>query len=157
MSFPVHPAKVLRLFAPLWMLLALSLWLHWQSWQTKPILFAAIAFLPLAAAGAAGLMRERWRLELTADALVHHTLGRAERFEWARMGPLTIAPSPLPSFLFVQTFWFAFPLDAPRALEERASQMLGRRILCVFGDLPARETTKRIEEWRALYAGRSVA
>lgn len=155
MSLPVHPLKVLRLFGPLWALLAISLWLHWESWQPMPILFGTIALLPLAAALAASLMRERWRLELTSDALIHHTLGRTERFEWARMGPLTVRASALPSILFVQTFWFAFPLDAPRALEERASKHLGRRILCVFGDSSPAETIRQIEDWRALYARRA--
>lgn len=149
MNLPVHPAKVLRLFLPLWALLALSLWLHWESWQAKPILFTAIASLPFLAAFAAGLMRERWRLELTKDALVHHTLGRTERFEWKRMGPVQIASAPLPAVLFVRTFWFAFPLD------ERVGKILGRRILCVFGDRSPAETIKQIEDWRALYGSRS--
>jgi hypothetical protein len=154
MSFPVSPAKVLRLFAPLWGLLAVSLWVHWQSWQSKPILLAAIAALPLAAAFAAGLVRERWRLELTPDALIHHTLGRTERFEWARMGPLDLSPIRISEILFVRTFLFAFPLDAPRTLGERGAQLIGRRLLCVFGDHSARDTIKQIEDWRGLYAKR---
>jgi len=153
MSFPVNPEKVLRLFSPLWALLALSLWLHWESWQAKPIMLAAVASLPLVAAFAAGLMRERWRLELTADALIHHTLGRSERFAWSRMGPIEIKPAPLPALLFVRTLWFAYPLDAPRGAEERATKVLGRRILCVFGDVSARELVEQIEAWRALNAG----
>lgn len=152
MNLPVNPARVMRLFLPLWPLLALSLWLHWESWRTMPILFAAIASLPLVGAGAAALMRERWRLELTPDALVHRTLGRTERFEWARMGPITLKSPPLPSILLLHVFWFAYPLDEPRTVEERASKHLGRRILCVFGDHSGAETIKRIEEWRALYA-----
>jgi len=152
MSFPVNPEKVLRLFSPLWALLALSLWLHWESWQAQLILLAAVATLPLVAAFAASLMRERWRLELTPEALIHHTLGRTERFAWSRMGPIEIKPAPLPAFLFVRTLWFAYPLDAPRGVEDRGSKLLGRRILCVFGDHSAREMVKQIEEWRALNA-----
>lgn len=150
MTFPVNPEKVLRLFSPLWLLLALSLWLHWESWQTMPILFAAIVSLPLIAALAAGLMRDRWRLELTSGALIHHTLGRTEHFEWSRMGPIEIKAAPLPEPLLVRTFWFAYPLDAAHSVEERAMKLLGRRILCVFGDHGARETIRQIEEWRAL-------
>lgn len=156
MSLPVDPTKVLRLFAPLWALLAISLWLHWDSWQSMPILLAAMAFLPLAAALAAGLARERWRLELTPDALIHHTLGRKEVFEWARMGPLEMKPAPVSNLLFVRTFWFAFPLDAPQTLEERGSQIIGRRLLCVFGDSAPPETIQQIEDWRALYARRQM-
>lgn len=152
MSFPANPEKILRLFSPLWALLAVSLWLHWESWQSMPILLTVIAALPLVAALAAGLMRERWRLELTAEALVHHTLGRTERFAWSRMGPMEMKPAPLPGLLFVRTLWFAYPLDAPRGAEERATKLLGRRILCVFGDHSARETMKQIEEWRSLNA-----
>jgi hypothetical protein len=146
--------KVLRLFAPLWLLLALSLWVHWQSWQTKPMLFAAIAGLPLLAAGAAGLVRDKWRLELTPDAMIHHAIGRSEVFLWARMGPLQLKAAHIAELLFVRTFWFAFPIDAPQTLSERSSQLIGRRILCVFGDHSARETIQRIEDWRALYAKR---
>lgn len=152
MIFPVNPMKALRLFTPLWGMLAVSLWLHWQSWQAMPITLASIAGAPLAAAAAAGLMRGRWRLELTPESLIHHALGRREQFEWARMGPLQLRKAPLPDLLFVRTFWFAFPLDAPRTLEERGSQIIGRRILCVFGDLSAAETIKQIEDWRALFA-----
>jgi len=152
MSFPVNPEKILRLFSPLWALLALSLWLHWESWQSMPILLTVSASLPLVAAFAAGLMRERWRLELTPDALIHHTLGRTERFAWSRMGPIEIKPAPLPVLLFIRTLWFAYPFDAPRGDVERASALLGRRILCVFGDLGASEMVKQIEEWRALNA-----
>lgn len=140
------------MFAPLWALLALSLWVHWESWQTKPIMFGAIASLPILAALLSTLARERWRLELTPEALIHHAIGRSERFEWARMGPLEIKAAPVSDLLFARTFWFAFPLDAARSLEERGTQLLGRRILCVFGDHAAPETVRLIEEWRALYA-----
>jgi hypothetical protein len=143
MSFPVNPEKILRLFSPLWALLALSLWLHWESWQSMPILLAAIALLPLVAALAAGLMRERWRLELTAEALVHHTLGRTERFAWSRVGPIEIRPAPLPVALFVRTLWFAYPLDAPHGAEERGSALLGRRILCVFDAVDGSPPSRR--------------
>ena len=120
MFLPVNPVKVLRLFAPLWALLALSVAVHWESWQSKPILLAAIALLPFAAAFAAGLIRERWRLELTPDALVHHTLGRSERFDWARMGPLEMKRAPISDLLFLRTFWFVYPLDTPRSIENAA-------------------------------------
>jgi hypothetical protein len=152
MILPVNPAKVLRLFAPIWLLLALSLWLYWGAWQSKPVLFASIASLPIAAAFATAFMRARWRLELTGDALIHHTLGRRERFEWARMGPIELKRAPVSNFLFGRTFWFAFPLDGPRTVEERASAVLGRRILCVFGDHSAADTIAQIEAWRALHA-----
>lgn len=152
MSLPVNPAKVFRLFASLYVVLALSLWLHWSVWQTEPVLFAAIAALPLVAGVASGLMRERWRLELTPDALIHQTLGRREVFAWRRMGPLHLRAAPLAELLLGPTFWFAFPLDGPRSLEERGSVVTGRRLLCVFGDLDARETMAQIEAWRRVHA-----
>lgn len=99
---------------------------------------------------AATVLRCRWRLELTPEALIHHTMGRAERFEWKRMGPLTMKLAPLSTLLFVRTFWFAYPLDAARNLEERASTLIGRRLLCVFGDKSPSETIAEIEAWRAL-------
>ncbi|MEJ0023608.1 MAG: hypothetical protein WDN76_09395 [Alphaproteobacteria bacterium] len=157
MTLDVDPMKVMRLFAPLWALLAISLWVHWEEWLTKPALFGAIAFLPLAAAGAAWLMRNRWRLELTPEGLIHRTLGRTERFEWARMGPLTMKRAPLSDLLFVRAFWFAYPLDGAHSLEEHAAKLIGRRLLCVFGDRPPKETIKIIEDWRALYSKPATA
>lgn len=152
MSLEVNPVKFGQLFAPLWLLLTVSAWANWDEWQTKPLLFAAIASLPIVAALlTATVLRGRWRLELTSDALVHHTIGRTERFEWARMGQLSLKPAPLPEPLIVHTFWFAFPLDEPRTLEERATKLTGKRVLCVFGDKSAKDTIAEIEAWRALH------
>jgi hypothetical protein len=154
MTLDVDPMKVMRLFAPLWVLLALSLWVHWAEWLTRPVLFGAIAFLPLAGAGAAWLARHRWRLELTPEALIHHTLGRSERFEWKRMGPLTMKQAPLSDLLFVRTFWFAYPVGNAMSMQEHVTKLIGRRILCVFGDRAPKDTIKIIEDWRALHAPR---
>ena len=154
-NLPVHPGKVLRLFAPIWLLLALSLWINWVDWQSKPVLLAAIALLPLLAASATHLLRDSWRLELTAESLIHHTLSRSERFDWARMGPIVLGRARISDLLFVRTFWFAFPLDAPHSLSERGSRLFGRRLLCVFGDLSPVDIVTQIEEWRALYERRS--
>lgn len=152
MTLPLNPSKVLLLFAPLWVVLAISLLIHWQSWQSSPLLLAFVAGLPIAGAIAAAFIRDRWRLELTPDALIHKTLGATETFPWSRMGPLELHPAPLLSRLFVRTFWFAYPIDAPQTLQEHGAKLLGRRLLCVFGDLPAAETISTIETWRALHA-----
>lgn len=152
MSLPVNPSKVLQLFAPLWVLLGISLLVYWQSWQASPLVLAFVASLPIVAAMGAALLRDRWRIELTPEALVHKTLGATETFEWARMGPIELAPAPLPAQLLVRTFRFAFPIDAPRNPQERASQVLGRRLLCVFGDQSPAETIRTIEAWRTLHA-----
>jgi hypothetical protein len=150
----VNPVKFGRLFAPLWPVLTVSAWLHWDEWLQNPALFAAIAGLPIVAALlAATVLRRRWRLELTPDAMIHHTLARTERLEWTRMGPLTLKPAPLPEPLIVRTFWVAYPIDEPRTLEERATKLTGKRILCVFGDKSAKETIAEIEAWRALHVG----
>lgn len=152
MILPVNPSKVLLLFAPLWIVLAISLLIHWQSWQSSPFLLAVVAGMPVVAALAAALMRDRWRLELTPNALIHKTLGATETFPWSRMGPLELRPAPLLLRLFARTFWFTYPIDAPQTLQERGARFLGRRLLCVFGDLPAAETIDTIEKWRALHA-----
>ena len=152
MNLPVNPSKVLLLFAPLWVLLGISLVVHWQAWRDAPLLLAFVASLPIVAALGAALLRDRWRIELTQAALIHKTLGATETFEWARMGPIELAPGPLPLRLLVRTFRFAFPIDAPRNAQERASRVLGRRLLCVFGDQSPAETIKTIEAWRALHA-----
>lgn len=152
MMLPINPSKILVLFAPLWVLMGVSLLLHWQRWQASPLLLTFVACLPIVAALAATLLRDRWRIELTPQALIHKTLGATETFVWARMGPIELAPAPLPAQLFVRTFRFAYPIDAPRTVQERATQVLGRRLLCVFGDQSPTETIRTIEAWRALYA-----
>lgn len=152
MSLPVNPSKVLQLFAPLWVLLGISLLVHWQAWRDAPLLLAFVASLPIAAAAGSALLRDRWRIELTPEALIHKTLGATETFEWARMGPIELAPAPLPAQLLVRTFRFAFPIDTPRNPQERAARLLGRRLLCVFGDQSAAETIRTIETWRTLHA-----
>jgi hypothetical protein len=75
---------------------------------------------------------------------------RTERFEWSRMGPITLAPAPL-DVILQPTFWFAYPVDVPSGLAKHGRKVLGRRILCVFGDLGPLETIAEIEAWRALY------
>jgi hypothetical protein len=157
MSLPVNPTKVLHLFAPLWLLLAISLPLYWERWQAAPLLFAFVAGLPIAAAIAASFMRERWRLELTPTALIHRTLGVTETFEWSRMGPIELRSAPFALSMFVRTFWFAFPTDAPTTVQEHGARLIGRRLLCVFGDLSPTETVDTLEQWRALHAGRAAA
>jgi hypothetical protein len=151
-TLEVNPVKFGRFFAPMWLLLTVSALVNWESWQTKPLLFAAIAAMPvIAALLAATVLRGLWRLELTSEALTHHTLGRTERMEWTRMGPLMLKPAPLPEPLIVRTFWFVYPTDEPRDLMERATKLTGKRILCIFGDKSTKETIAEIEAWRALY------
>lgn len=150
MTLPVNPVKVLHLFAPLWVLLGISLLVQWQSWRDALHLLAFVGLLPVAAAMGASLVRDRWRLELTPEALIHKTLGATETFEWRRMGAIELAPAPLPAQIFVRTFRFPYPLDA-RTPQEHAARALGRRLLCVFGDQSPADTIKSIEAWRALY------
>jgi len=152
MTLPVNPTKVLHLFAPLWLLLAVSLPLYWDEWQAKPLLFAFVAGLPIAAAIGSGFMRERWRLELTPDAHTPKTLGVTEKFEWSRMGPVELHRAPFVLSLFVRTFWFAFPNDA-QTLQEHGAKLIGRRLLCIFGDFSPAETVDALEQWRALHTG----
>lgn len=152
MSLPVSPSKILMLFAPLWLLLGISLLVYWQSWRDSPVSLAFVASLPIVAAMGAALLRDRWRIELTPEALIHKTVGATERFEWARMGPIALTPAPLPALLFVRTFHFAYPIDAARTVQERAARVLGRRLLCVFGDQSPAKTIETIEAWRALHA-----
>jgi len=152
MTLPVNPTKILWLFAPLWVLLGISLFVHWQTWRDAPLLLAFVASLPIAAAAGSALLRDRWRIELTPEALIHKTLGATETFEWARMGPIKLAPAPLPAQLLVRTFHFAYPLVAARTVQERTARVLGRRLLCVFGDQSPAETIETIAAWRTLHA-----
>jgi hypothetical protein len=67
------------------------------------------------------------------------------------MGAIEIRRGPL-ILLFTPMMWFPFPTDGARNVSEHASQVIGRRLLLVFGDHSAKETLKQIEDWRALYA-----
>ena len=95
MTLELNAGKLLGLFTPIWVLLALSLAVNWNDWQDRPLTLAWVGGLPFAATGLLwSFGRRRWRLELTPTALVHHTLGRTERFEWDRMGEIAVDGAP---------------------------------------------------------------
>jgi hypothetical protein len=151
MTFELNPMKAMRMFSALWVLLIPSLWLYWADWARQPIMLALVGGLPVWAAMAAYFIGRRWRLELTPDALIHHTLARREVFPWGRMGQLEIKRGPL-VLLFTPFLWFPFPTDGATNVSEHASKLIGRRLLLVFGDHSAKEILKQIEDWRELYA-----
>jgi hypothetical protein len=158
MNLELNLARVLSLFTPLWALLLLSLWLNWADWVAQPWYLALVIGPPaLLIALVALFARRRWRLELTPTELVHHTLGRTERFDFARMGPVTVKPAPLPELVAPATLWFVWPTDAARGIESAAGQLIGRRILAVFGDHSAAETAHIIETWRKAHGVSSPA
>lgn len=155
MTLELNAARLMGLFTPLWLLLGLSMALNWSAWVAEPINFVWTVGPPFALIAVAwGFGRRRWRLELTPTELIHHTLGRTERYDFARMGPLEVKGAPLPEPLAVKTLWFAWPIDAAQGLDQHASQLIGRRVLAVFGDHSAAETARIIEDWRKAHAPR---
>jgi hypothetical protein len=153
MTLELNAGKLLGLFTPIWVLLALSLAVNWADWQDKPLTLAWVGGLPFAATGLLwSFGRRRWRLELTPTALVHHTLGGAQRFEWARMGEIAVDGVPGLDLISPSTLRFAY--SAGGRTNPAAGGVIGRRLLCVFGDGGARRLKKEIDDYRRLHAGR---
>lgn len=150
MTFELNAGKLLGLFAPIWALLALSLAVNWGDWQDKPLTLVWVAGLPFAATGLLwALGRRRWRLELTPTALIHHTLGRTERFDWARMGEMRIDAVPGLEFVAPSTLHFAYRGEG---VSGAVGAMIGRRLLCVFGDGGGKRLLREIADYRRLHA-----
>jgi hypothetical protein len=150
MIFDLNPLRVLRLFAPLWILLALSVWLHGEAWLKLPVLFAAIALLPIGAAVlAATVLRQRWRLEVTRDGLIHRTLRGPILYEWKRMGPIKLTRGGPAGF--VPVLVFAYETEQG-GLSGKIGQAMGRSILCVFGDGKPVELAAAIERQRLAFS-----
>lgn len=153
MTLELNAGKLLGLFTPIWVLLALSLAVNWADWQDKPLTLIWVGGLPFAATALLwSFGRRRWRLELTPTALVHHTLGRSERFEWDRMGE--IAVDGLPGLDLVSPSTLRFAYSGVGRVEAVVSGAIGRRLLCVFGDGGARRLKREIDDYRRLHAGR---
>ena len=151
---PVDPGKLLKMTWPLYALIALGMALNPAEWlrPSLPVFFALGAPLLLPLLGI--LARGRWALELTPDALVHHTLVGPERYAWTRMGVVELRLVHVVHLPLARTLWFPFPTDAPQTLRERTTAVIGRRLLAVFGDRPAHETAERLESWRRLALAR---
>lgn len=153
MTLELNAGKLLGLFTPLWVLLALSLAVNWADWQDKPLTLAWVGGLPFLATGLLwSFGRRRWRLELTPTALIHHTLGRTEHFEWDRMGEIAIDGVPGLDLISPSTLRFAY--TGGGGIESAVSGVIGRRLLCVFGDGGARRLKREIGDYRRLHAGR---
>ncbi len=153
MTLELNAGKLLGLFTPIWVLLALSLAVNWADWQSKPLTLAWVGGLPFLATGLLwSFGRRRWRLELTPTALVHHTLGRTEQFAWDRMGEIAVDGVPGLDLISPSTLRFAY--SGGGRIESAVSGVIGRRLLCVFGDGGAGRLKREIDDYRRLHAGR---
>ena len=95
--------------------------------------------------------------EFTDEALIHHTLGRTERFEWPRMGPVEVAWVRLGHLPVARTLRFAYPVEDPRTVAEQVTSRFGRRLLPVFGDQPLRQQALLMDMWRDAMTRKLVA
>lgn len=149
MTFELNAGKLLGLFAPIWVLLALSLAVNWDDWSGRYLTLIWVAGMPFAATGLLwSFGRRRWRLELTPTALIHHTMGRTEHFEWARMGEMRISGVPGLDLIGPSTLHFAYRGEG---VEGAVGALIGRRLLCVFGDGGGRRLLREIEAYRKLH------
>ena len=154
---PVNPLRLVRMAWPLYALIAVAVAVNPSAWWPPTPTTAFVFSLPLLLLALGWLGRGRWRLEFTPEALVHHTLGRTERFEWPRMGPVEVAWVRVGHLPVARTFRFAYPVDDARTLPEQVTSRFGRRLLPIFGDRPLREQAALIEAWRGLRTARLVA
>lgn len=144
MTLDLNAGKLLGFFALIWPLLIIALLVNpaaWSAWQV-----AAFFALPLVCTALLwALARRRWRLEVTPDALVHHTLGRTERFDWRAIGGFEVRSLLLPHMIGPRTLRFAYPATAD-------SSGPPRTLMLVFGDQSPVETAITLERFRQLYA-----
>jgi hypothetical protein len=75
-------------------------------------------------------------------------MGRTERVEWARMGELRIDAVPGLDLIAPSTLHFAYRGEG---VSGAVSAMIGRRLLCVFGDGGGRRLLREIEDYRRLH------
>ena len=156
-ELPVNPVKLLRMTGPLYALMALGVLLNSASWWPPTPLIVAVPLIPMLLPVLGWMGRGRWRLEITEEALVHHTMGRTERFEWPRMGPVSLSWVRIGHLPVARTLWFPYPVDDPRTASEQITARLGRRLLPVFGDRSLRETAAELEMWRVICTQKLVA
>ena len=150
MQLLVSPAKLLWMTWPIYALMALGVLLNPREWLPVTPSTAGIVAIPLLLPVLGYAARNRWRLEVTPDALLHHTLTRVERFEWARMGPVQTRWMRIGHLPVARTLWFPYPTDAPRTPGDQITARLGRRLLPVFGDRSLTQTAAELESWRTL-------
>ena len=153
----VNPLRLVRMFWPVYLLVAVAVAVNPSAWWPPTPATALVLSLPLLMLALGWLGRRRWRLEFTPEALLHHTLGRTERFEWPRMGPVELAWVRVGHLPVARTFRFAYPVDDPHTLAEQVTSRFGRRLLPIFGDRPISEQAALIELWRGLRTERLLA
>ena len=150
MELKVNWTKVFGVMWPVYALVALSVVLTPDKWRLDNPSVWTLALILGAWPVLVWLVRDRWKLEITSDALLHHTLTRVERFEWRRMGPVETHWQHVLHLPLMKTLWFHFPTDAPHGFDEQITARIGRRLLPVFGDRSLRETAELLESWRKL-------
>ena len=150
----LDPAKLLRLTWPIYALIALGVLVNPSAWLPPDATLISTLLLPLLLPLLGWLVRDRWALELTSDALIHQTLRGPERFAWTRMGAVQVRWVHILHLPFARTLWFPFPTDAPHGVSEQITKRMGRRLLAVFGDRSAAETAELLESWRRLALAR---
>jgi hypothetical protein len=149
MTFDLNASKLLGLFTPFWLLLGLSFAVNWDEWVRSPLLLIPAAGAPLAVIALLwGFGRRRGRLELTPTAMVHHTLGRTERFAWDRIGEMKISGAPGLDLVAPATLHFAYRGEGVGGM---VGGLIGRRVLCVFGDGGGRRLLREINDYRRLH------
>ena len=149
MTFELNGGKLLGMFAPIWALLGLSCLVNPAAWVADTVSVAIAAGIPFVASGGLWLLgRRKWRLELTPQALIHHTLARTEAFDWTLMGLIGISRLPGLDLVSPSTLHFAY---AGPGLPGAAGQVIGRRLLCVFGDGGTDRLLRQIEDYRRLH------
>ncbi len=154
---PVNPLRLVRMAWPLYALVAVAVAVHPSAWWPPTPVTAFVLATPLLLLALGWLGRGRWRLEFTDTALVDHTLGRSERFEWPRMGLVHVGWVHVGHLPVARALRFAYPVDDPHTLAEQVTSRFGRTLLPIFGDRPLGEQAALIELWRGLRTEAMVA
>ena len=116
MRLPLNLFKLVAMFWPLFALMALAVAVNPAAWAHLSPATTLLLASPLLLVAVAFVLRDRWWLELTPDALIHHALLREERFAWERMGPVELRFQRIMHLPLARTFWFAYgPETGPAA------------------------------------------
>jgi hypothetical protein len=154
MKIHLNFTKLLMLFSPLLLLAVVSFVLFPKNWIDSPAATASVLAIPLIVSGLLWMLgRDKWCLELTGDSLIHHTLGRQEIFHWKDMGPVALGKVSVLGPLGIDVAEFQHRREDLPIVVSAFGNLVGRRILLVFGDDRSEIMVALLEEWRKRQSG----
>jgi hypothetical protein len=148
------PVKLLLVFVPLALLVALSLLVNFESWQrAEPSTVATFVVIPALVLLACVVLPRRYYLRLSPEGLTVHYLGARRFYAWEEMYDIRVASQ---SGLRAATRFVVFDLarDSPRrtATHKLSKMVNGYDVgLMAVYELRAEVIVALLTEWRRRY------